>query len=425
MFKRSKLKATVVPDLNEILKEQHQSKSMNRTSFLRVGNATALVVALAIGVTGVAQASDYQMPRLMAIGTAGTSGGSFASTNGWASVFQQDTGVMTRVIPEDNEAQRYRRLIDRKEFKFISTPASEVRYQTLGLGRYASTTPAEHRVLWHHNDTPWGFVVSGDSSIETMDDLRERGGKISLGVQNPTMVTAVQSALPAFLGFSEEEKNEKLQYVPTSSYAENCRSVVEGRADVAYCTPTSSVLAEMEGAPGGIRWLSMDLDDLEAWSGFLNHRPMIIPARMELGVSSARNVEGFISNFLYVVPADADKDFAYNMAKWFHESYEKYKSNHILASRMSVDNFREYLNRSPLPVHEGTVLYLKEIGQWTEEDDVWNNEAIEKMNLWVQARTAALEEARSKDIQVSDQNEEFMAIMKRHTEGLEDFRSRL
>src|SRR5690606_19560970 len=137
------------------------------------------------------------------------------------------------------------------------------------------------------------------------------------------------------------------------------------------CAPTSSILSEMEGAPGGIRWLNMDLDNKEAWDRFLAHRTMVVPTKIDLGVSTAKGVDGLASNFLYSVPADADEEFAYNMAKWFHQSFDKYKNTHPLSARMDLPIFREYLDRSPLPIHEGTIRYLKEVDAWTAEDDQW------------------------------------------------------
>jgi len=300
-----------------------------------------------------------------------------------------------------------------------------MRFQTEGIGAYAGAKPVAQRVVWHHNDTPWGFVVAGDSDIQTMDDLTKGGVRVAQGAFSPPMTTAVQEALPAYLGLSAEEAGEVLEYVPASSYVENCRSVVEGKADVAYCAPISSVLSEMEGSPGGIRWLNMDLDNEEGWSGFLEHRPMVVPVEISMGVSTAKGVEGLASNFLYGAPADVDEEFAYNLAKWFHQGFPAYKGTHALATRMDVEIFRDYLDRSPLPVHEGTIRYLKEIGVWTEADDEWNNEAIAKMDKWIEARKAALAEAREQRVTPDYNDEEFMAIYNKHTDGLEGFRSRL
>ncbi|HDZ55197.1 MAG TPA: TAXI family TRAP transporter solute-binding subunit [Pseudomonas xinjiangensis] len=390
-----------------------------------LGASLSLAGALAFGSFSLAHAAEYDMPRLLVIGTPGTSSGSFASTNGWGPTLQKDLGINVRVVPEDSEVQRHRRLTERRDLALSSVSAAEMRFQIQGIGHYGTMTPVPQRVIWHHNDTPWGFVVSGDSDLHSMDDLKQGGLKVAQGQFSPPMIAAVRDALPAYLGMTPEEGAAKFRFVPASSYVENCRTVTEGRADVAYCATVSSVMAEMEGAPGGIRWLPMDLDNAQAWAGFLEHRPMVVPGTINMGVSSAKGVDGLASNFLYAAPADVDEEFAYRMAKWFHQSFDQYKGSHPLSTRMSLDVFREYLDRSPLPVHEGTVRYLKEINVWTEEDEQWNQEAIQKMDSWVAARKAALAEAQASGIKPNANDEQFMAIVQKHTQGLEGFRTRL
>jgi hypothetical protein len=391
----------------------------------RLAARLSLAGVLAFGSISLAHAAEYDMPHLLVIGTPGTSSGSFASSNGWGPILQQDLGINVRVVPEDSEVQRHRRLTERRDLALSSVSAAELRFQTQGIGHYATMTPVPQRVIWHHNDTPWGFVVSGDSDLHTMQDLKQDGLRVAQGQFSPPMIAAVRDALPAYLGMTPQEGADVFQFVPASSYVENCRTVTEGRADVAYCATISSVMAEMEGAPGGIRWLPMDLDNAQAWAGFLEHRPMVVPGTITMGVSSSKGIDGLASNFLYAAPADVDEAFAYTMAKWFHQSFEKYKGSHPLSTRMSLEVFREYLDRSPLPVHEGTVRYLKEVNAWTKEDDERNQEAIKKMDLWMVARQAALDEAKESRIEPNANNEQFMAIVKKHSQGLEGFRTRL
>lgn len=390
-----------------------------------LGASLSLAAALAICSTGLAHADAYDMPHLLVIGTPGTSSGSFASTNGWGPRLQNDLGTNVRVVPEDSEVQRHRRLTERRDLVLSSVSAAELRFQIQGIGHYATLPPVPQRIIWHHNDTPWTFVVAGESDLYTMDDLNRDGLKVAQGQFSIPMMITVRDGLPAFLGLTPEEGAARFDYVAASSYVENCRAVVEGRADVAYCASVSSVLAEMEGAPGGIRWLSMDLDNEAGWQGFLEHSPMAVPGPITMGVATARGVDGLASNFLYAAPADLDEALAYTLAKWFHQAFDSYKGSHPLSTRMSLEVFRDYLDRSPLPVHEGTVRYLKEIGVWTEEDDQWNQEAIEKMDSWMAARQAALEEARASGIQPSRNNEAFMALVEKHSQGLEGFRTRL
>ncbi len=396
---------------------------MKKLTAFTTAIASSLVVTL--GLSGVAKAQEYEWPRLLVIATPGTQSGSFASTNGWGPVLQAETGTTIRVVPEDSEPMRFKRLTDRKDIAMASVSASEMATQTEGVGGYAATKPAAQRVLWHHNDTPWGHVVAGGSDIKTMQDIGRGGVRVTVGVFSPAIVAAMTKGLPAFLGMTPEEAEEKIIFVPASSYAENCRSVVEGKSDVAYCAPISSVLSEMEGAPGSIRWLDMDPEDKEAWDRYLDYRPISIPTRISLGVETAQGVGGLTSTFVYGVPATADVDFAYNTAKWMHQSYDAYKGSHALAARMSVELFRDFLDSTPMPVHEGTVKYLREIDMWTDADDEWNNAAIELMDSWISAREAGLKEAMEQGVDTHFENQEFLDIMAKHTEGLAPFRSRL
>jgi hypothetical protein len=201
--------------------------------------------------------------------------------------------------------------------------------------------------------------------------------------------------------------------------------VVEGKADVAWCSSISSVLSEMEGAPGSIRWLPLTLENKEAWSAYLEHRPMLVPTVIEIGVKTARGVAGATSNFVYSVPADASVETAYALAKFFHTAFDKYKGTHPLATRMSLEQFRKFLDRSPLPVHEGTVKYLREVGAWSDADDTWNNEAIAKMDRWIEARKKAMAEASKAGIKADFNDPKFVDVLKKHTDGLEGFKTRL
>src|SRR5690606_12882771 len=103
----------------------------------RLGAAVAIGAALAFATTSYAQ--EYKWPRLLVIGTPGTASGSFASTNGWAPVLQKEKGLTVRIVPEDNEPQRYRRLTDRRDIAMSSVSVAEFRFQVQGIGGYAVT----------------------------------------------------------------------------------------------------------------------------------------------------------------------------------------------------------------------------------------------------------------------------------------------
>lgn len=399
-------------------------KSMSRRHTL--ASAAAVAAALTFSVsTAVAADGSYTWPKLLVVGTTGTVGSTFAPTNGWAAILQKEIGTTVRIVPVDNELQRMLRLTDRKDIAISGVTVPELRFQVEGLGGYAAAKPAAQRIVWHLNDSPWGFVTSGKSDLQSIADVKKGGVRVAEGVFAPTMSAAVRKALPAFLDIPLDQADKVLKYVPASSYAENCRAVVEDKADVAWCSAVSAVTAEMEGAPGGIRWLSLPSDDQAAWERYLEQRPTHIPTTIDFGVKSAHGTGGISSVFVYSATPDADADLVYNLAKWFHGSYDAYKGTHAFTPRMSLELFRKFLDHSPMPVHEGTIRYLREIGAWTDADDAWNKAAIEKMDRWVAARQAAMDEARGAGVKIDFQNEEFLAILRKHTDGLESFRTRL
>ena len=145
----------------------------------------------------------------------------------------------------------------------------------------------------------------------------------------------------------------------------------------------------------------------------------------DFGVPSAIGVEAMTSPFIFWTRPDVDQETVYQLTKWLHERFEQYKGVHAINARMSMTHTRKFLDRSPFPVAEGTIRYLREIGQWSEADDKWNQAQIELMDRWIAARNAALAEAKSKKVKLHWENKEYLDILKKHTEGLPVFKTRM
>jgi TRAP transporter TAXI family solute receptor len=389
---------------------------------------SCVVAVLVFSSTGFAQqekAEDFKWPAMIRVATPSTQSASFAATNGWAPLFRGDTGANVRVVPEDSELRRYTRLTLNKEFEIASISMPECASAMEGQDGYKTQRAYPTRIVWFQNDTPWGYAVRGDSDIKSIYDLKRKGVRAALSTQSPPMVTNVDEALPAFIGWSKEDAAQNWTFIPTGSYPDNCRTIPDGRADVAFVSPIASITFEMEAHPRGLRWLNMPLADTESWQRFLEIRPMALPTTIDFGVKSAIGIESIGSAFLYFSRPDTNQEMIYRMAKWFHEAYDSYKDVHAIAPRMSVERFRSYLNHNPLPIAEGTVRYLREIGLWTDEDDKWNEEAIQLMDRWVAARNAALDEAAAKKVRVHFENQEFIDIFNKHTEGIPVFKTRI
>jgi len=364
---------------------------------------------------------QWEWPDSLIIGTPAVGTGSHAMTSALAPILEKDTGMKVRVIPEDVESVRYKKLIEGK-FDIASLSVSEMEMAIVGLGGYADKARYPVRILWHQNDTPWMFAAPGNSDLKTIYDIKKRKGiKIAINTASPAMTTTVKDGLLGFLGISEDD----VTFVPFGGYSESVRGIVEGKAEVALISPMSAVTHEIAASPIGVKWLDMPLTDKEGWKRFMPHRPTAIPAKITWGVESAIGHYGYTSNYLYWVRADTDPELVYHLAKWFHEKFDSYKDAHAACARMDIDIFRSFLDYCPAPVHDQTVKYLKEIGKWTAKDDEWNSDAAAMVDKYCNVWNAATAEASSKGITISADNDQWLEVWSSYKKDLPRLVSRI
>ena len=387
--------------------------------------AAAVFLAGGICAGSLAQADDFKWPKLFIVSSNGTETASFAQTSGWVPMMQEQTGMTIRVVPNTSDPNRYSVFFDRKGYDMMSISASEVPLQTMGVDAYSTMKPALQYLVWNQNEIPWAWIASKDFAMDSLDEVKDGTIRVADNLSSAAVQAAVRKGLPAYLGFDEAQTAEHIKLVPMTNYNATCRSVVEGTADIAWCSPVSSVTAELEASPTGIKWLGMPRDNKEGWKRFGTARPNLLPKVIDKGVASAIGVEGLTSNFIYTVRAETDEDLVYNIAKWMNEHYDEYAKTHGLASGMSLKVMRDYLNSTPLPVHPGTVRYLREIGQWTDADDTWNDTAKAQADAWSKARSEALAEAKSSGVKLNWEDPAFQEIYRKHTKDLDIFRARL
>ena len=115
------------------------------------------------------------------------------------------------------------------------------------------------------------------------------------------------------------------------------------------------------------------------------------------------------------------------MVKWLYtpKNYEEFKGGSQNLERMNLDLFKYYLKVNPLPMADGVIKYLKEIGLWSAEDDKRNKEAAELMDKHVEAWNKASAEAQRKKIKIDANNPEWVDLFKKHKSGLPEILWRL
>lgn len=340
-------------------------------------------------------------------------------------IMEKSTGVSVRVIPVEGDAVRMNMCaagaFDIYSFTFTLAPQ-----WLAGEEAMVAVTKWPVRIIGCNHDSTWGWMVRGDSALKTIYDVKtfvEAGKQVRVGVHmmGPSHVKVARQGLAAFLNIDPK----LLTFVELANYTVYVRSIAEGKSDLVWCSSSGVQAVEAEACPQGIRWLSMPMEDKEGWGRFLDIDRGRTPLKCEWGVSSAIGFVGGSSWWLLAATDTTDEQLIYHFNKWLEENYDSYKDAYPLLARMSVDNFMRFVVNSPLPIHDGTIKYLREIGKWTAADDVWNDAAKALLQQYVDAWKAASAEATAKKIVIKMGDKAWEELWASHIKGLPPLKVRL
>lgn len=383
---------------------------------------TVTGAALALGLVGgtAAQAQDsYTWPDYFTVVTpiVGTANHSLGVA--WTSEFSAQTESRARVLPAPNGYARAQWLAN-GDGMIAMMQASDYFDQMEAREGFATVEggPADTRVAVMNMITPWGYMVRGDSDIESFEDIGP-GTRIAFSPSSAFLVSGVD-ALLAYRGLDRDD----VELVEVGNYGANTRIVVEGRADVAFTSPLSGTSYEAEAGPNGIDWLPLPERDAdpEAFARYRAAQPGYVPSETVSGVKSAiglRMDHAFQANH---VRADADPEFVYNLAKWLDEHYEDFKDDFTHAKMMSMDSLKSFLEAGALqPLHEGAIRYLEEQGAWNDTYQARQDKLVEMAKARVALWEETLAEAEEKGIEVSPDSEEFAELWDSKRTGDQSF----
>ena len=369
--------------------------------------------------------TKFEWPRSLAFGTDGVGSTCNTEMSAIAPVMEKTTGMRVRILPDENQARVTYNLI-KDQFDFQAGAVSDTTIFHRGQAQGLVFEKGRVSLVWQLCDPPYAFYTTPGSGLETIYDIKTKPGvRLSFMEPSPAVTLCMKEALPGFLGWTPEEAEQHVTYVPLGSWGAHIKAPVDGAADVTYFSCAAASAYELEAYPGGIHILDMPLDDAAGWKGFLSLRPGTSPTKIGYGIETSLGHIGFAAPKVLMARTGEDEELVYQMAKWIHENYDAYKDAHVTASRMKIDVFREFLDFNALPVHAGAVRYLKEVGMWTADDDIWNAQAHKDLQLYVDAWKIASAEAEAKGIEIAMDNQEWIDLWQSHTEGYPTFMSRV
>lgn len=352
------------------------------------------------------------LPEMINIATLGAGSSGHSQTSALAEGIQAITDSKVRIIPTGNPINRVSQLVAGSVDYFVGY--DEVYLASEGMAEYATPNlgPVNLRAVLG-NTMGLTMVTTAKSGIKTPYDFK---GKRVPYVPGDSSVGYKTTALIAFGGYTWDD----VEPVPYPAWVETVKGLVAGSCDIAQqACPPSSVIYELASTPQGVNYPVYNHDDKEAWDRLHEWAPWIFPFKLEskdlVGLEPGTIVEMAGYNAPTLVTLASNEEYeVYALVKAIDESFEIYKDAIPEMKGWAI----EKAGRPPLPVplHNGTIRYLKEKGLWTAEDEEWNSKAVERMNKVQEAWQTVKAEAENKNIE-SEKFESFWMERKQELVG--------
>ena len=381
----------------------------NRLGAGLMAGAVALAgVVLAIGTHQSAAQDKFVWPKYFNVITPSVGTANHSLAVAWTAEFSNATGSRARVLPAPNGYARTEWL-NSGEGRLSLYQPSDYFDQLDAVEGYASRIagPSDTRLINMNLVTGWGYMVRGDSSIKSIDDIK-KGTRVAF-YKGSSFILAGMDAMLAYRGLTRED----VELVEIGSYGANTNVVVEGRADVTFTSPISGPSYQAEAAPNGIRWLELPERDKNptAYDKYRAIQPGYIPQKTTAGVKSAIGVRMDHAYQANHVLAKDDAEFVYQLAKWMDVNHDKFKKKFNHAHMMSIDNLVAYLDAGALtPLHEGTIRYLKEKKLWKPAYQARQDKIVALATKRVALYKEALEAATDKGLSTVPGNKQWLAL---------------
>ena len=113
----------------------------------------------------------------------------------------------------------------------------------------------------------------------------------------------------------------------------------------------------------------------------------------------------FVIPSVYYTRADVDEALAYQLVKWWDENHALYKDKHAMARYQTLESLRFLVENLSVPLHPGTVRYLREKGLWNQELEARQQASVRLADQYTTLYERALALARSRRISTDPASE--------------------
>ena len=366
---------------------------MRLNSCVRLYRRTIGLLGLAgclLGMTGVVQAADPDLPRSMTWSSYDVGSAGYAEASAIADAFGRKFHTRIRIQPSGSAIGRLQPLLaKRADVGFLATEAF---FASEGEADFSARRfgPQNLRAI-AGRPSSFGVFTARDANIKTLADLK--GERFAYVAGNPSINLKCDAFL-AFAGLTRADVDARM--FPTYNAAMS--SLAQNKADASCTSTTPSQLYELAESPRGIRWLEVDPDDKAGWARLKQIAPFFQPYRETAGAGLDAEHPANILAYRYpvlVVRAEQDANFVYNFLKALDATYPMYKDGTAVMDRWALKG----AGTPPIdvPFHPGAIRYLKEKQIWTDEMQAWNDHRLARFKALQAAWKQTKDKAAGKD----------------------------
>ena len=361
---------------------------------VKLKTAVAMLAGVAFATSPGASAQDVKLPATLTFTAydTGTSGFNIAVAVG--KTFKDQHGTDVRVLPAGNDVARLSPI--RHGRAQVSAMGVGSYFAQEGVLEFATRDwgPQALQILLSSVDcNGTNLGIAKDIGVTELKDLK--GKRVGFVVGAPSLN---QNALAA-LAFGGVTRND-VQIVEFASFGAMWKGMINNDVDAAFASTITAQTKEVETSPRGLVWPAWPHSDKAGWERVKKIAPFINPHVATCGSAGltpqAPKEMGGFPYPIFVAYAFLPADLSQGITKAMITGYDAYKDAAPGASGLAMS---KQTKKWVLPFHAGAVKAFQEVGQWTADEETYNNGLLKRQGILADAWAAYLKTNPAEDKQ--------------------------
>jgi len=361
---------------------------------VKLKTAVAMLAGVAFAISPGASAQDVKLPATLTFTAydTGTSGFNIAVAVG--KTFKDQHGTDVRVLPAGNDVARLSPI--RHGRAQVSAMGVGSYFAQEGVLEFATRDwgPQALQILLSSVDcNGTNLGIAKDIGVTELKDLK--GKRVGFVVGAPSLN---QNALAA-LAFGGVTRND-VQIVEFASFGAMWKGMINNDVDAAFASTITAQTKEVETSPRGLVWPAWPHSDKAGWERVKKIAPFINPHVATCGSAGltpqAPKEMGGFPYPIFVAYAFLPADLSQGVTKAMITGYDAYKDAAPGASGLAMS---KQTKKWVLPFHAGAVKAFQEVGQWTADEETYNNGLLKRQGILANAWAAYLKTNPAEDKQ--------------------------